>query len=93
VIHAFAERDLAHIRNVLSYLERSADYVRQTEPGAVVGLSYWRARVSAIVALPLLPMHIEAQAKQLLGRIDRLQEARRIDEDRRDVQPLSAAHP
>jgi hypothetical protein len=92
VIHAFAEQDLAHIRNVLSYLERSADYVRQTEPGAVVSVSYWRARVSAIIALPLPPLHIEAQAKELLGRIDRLQLTRQGDEARRDVRPLSTAH-
>jgi hypothetical protein len=91
VIHAFAERDLAHIRNALGYLERCADYVRQTEPGAVVSVSYWHARVSAIVALPSLPLQIEMQAKELLGRIDRLEAARQSAEDRKDVRPLSSA--
>ncbi|MBN3858147.1 MULTISPECIES: hypothetical protein [unclassified Paraburkholderia] len=72
----FAERDLAHIRNVLGYLERSTDFVRQTEAGAVVSLGYWRARVRAIQVMPLLPMHIDKQAKELIGRLDRLESAR-----------------
>ncbi|HEV3427011.1 MAG TPA: hypothetical protein VG320_03940 [Paraburkholderia sp.] len=72
----FAERDLQHIRNVLGYLERSADFVRQTEANAVISLGYWRARVRAIQVMPLLPMHIDKQAKELLGRLDRLESAR-----------------
>ncbi|MCP3728428.1 hypothetical protein M3I53_35875 [Paraburkholderia sp. CNPSo 3272] len=71
----FVERDLAHIRNVLSHLEHSADDVRAMEKGTVVSLSYWRARVQGILAMSLLPMHIEKQAKDLLGRLDRLESA------------------
>ena len=73
VSYDFAEQDLVHIRNVLGYLECSADYVRQTEADAVVSPDYWRARVRAIVVMPSLPMHIETQAKELLVRIDRLE--------------------
>jgi hypothetical protein len=69
----FAERDLAHIRNVLSYLEHSAESVRAVEKGMVVNLGYWRGRVRAILAIPLLSMHVEKQAKDLLGRLDRLE--------------------
>jgi len=68
----FAEKDLAHIGNVLGHLEHSADSVRAIEAGAVVGLDYWRARVNTILAMPLLPMHIERQAKDLLARLERL---------------------
>lgn len=83
----FAERDLQHIRNVLGYLERSADFVRQTEANAVISLGYWRARVRAIQVMPLLPMHIDKQAKELLGRLDRLESARQ------DGQSTTAARP
>ncbi|WP_233888726.1 hypothetical protein [Paraburkholderia flagellata] len=69
----FAERDLAHIRNVLSHLEHSADSVRGIETGAMVNLNYWRDRVRSILARPLLPMHIEKQAKDLLARLDRIE--------------------
>ena len=71
----FVERDLAHIRNVLSHLEHSADDVRTMEKGTVVSLSYWRTRVQGILAMPLLPMHIERQARDLLGRLDRIETA------------------
>jgi hypothetical protein len=73
VRNEFAERDLAHIRNVLSHLEHSTDSVRAMEKGTVVSPSYWRARVRAILAIPLLSMHVEKQAKDLLGRLDRLE--------------------
>ncbi|MBB3259171.1 hypothetical protein F4827_004045 [Paraburkholderia bannensis] len=79
----FAERDLLHIRNVLGYLERSADFVRQTEANAVIGLGYWRARVRAIQVMPQLPMHIDKQAKELLRRLDQL------DSTRKENQPAS----
>jgi hypothetical protein len=69
----FAERDLAHIRSVLTHLEHSADSVRAIETGAMVNLNYWRVRVQAILAMPLLPVHIEKQAKDLLSRLDRLE--------------------
>ncbi|HKT93995.1 MAG TPA: hypothetical protein VJS18_17660 [Paraburkholderia sp.] len=69
----FAERDLAHIRNVLSHLEHSADSIAAMETGTVVSLGYWRTRLRGILAMPLLPMHIEKQAKDLLGRLDRLE--------------------
>lgn len=72
----FAERDLAHIRSVLIHLEHSADSVRAIETGAMVNLNYWRDRVLGILAMPLLPMHIEKQAKDLLGRLDRLERPR-----------------
>jgi hypothetical protein len=73
VSYEFAERDLVHIRNVLGYLERSAGYVCQTDAGAVVSLDHWRARVRAILVMPLPPVHIEKQAKDLLGRLDHLE--------------------
>lgn len=73
VSDVFAERDLAHIGNVLSYLEHSAESFRAMEKGAMVNLNYWRLRVRAIQATPLLPMHIEKQAKDLLDRLDRLE--------------------
>ncbi|MEM5314261.1 hypothetical protein [Paraburkholderia sp. JHI869] len=69
----FAERDLAHIRSVLTHLEHSADSVRAIETGAMVNLNYWRDRVRAILAVPLLPVHIEKQAKDLLARLDRIE--------------------
>ncbi|WP_322049977.1 hypothetical protein [Paraburkholderia bannensis] len=72
----FAERDLTHIRNVLGYLERSTDFVRQTEANAVVSLGYWRARVRAIQVMPQLPMHIDKQAKELMLRLDHLESTR-----------------
>lgn len=68
----FAERDLAHLRNVISHLEHSADSARARDSGAVIGLSYWRVRIQAILAIPLLPIHIEIQAMELLGRLDQL---------------------
>jgi hypothetical protein len=71
----FAERDLVHIRNVLSHLEHSADSVRAMEKATVVNLNYWRGRVRAILAIPLLSTHVEKQAKDLLGRLDRLESA------------------
>jgi len=69
----FAERDLAHIRNVLCHLEHSADSLRAIEKGMVVNLSYWRSRVRGILAIPLLSTQVEQQAKDLLGRLDRLE--------------------
>ncbi|WP_322032729.1 hypothetical protein [Paraburkholderia sp. J76] len=69
----FAERDLAHIRNVLVHLEHSADSIRAKEKGTVVSLSYWRKRLEGILAMPLLPIHAEKQAKDLLARLDRLE--------------------
>ncbi|HTR07785.1 MAG TPA: hypothetical protein VMJ11_14285 [Paraburkholderia sp.] len=71
----FAERDLAHIGNVLSHFEHSTDSVRAMGRGMVVNLSYWRARIQAILAMPLLSMHVEKQAKDLLGRLDRIERA------------------
>lgn len=68
----FAERDLAHIRNVLGHLEHSAESVRAMEQGTAINLSYWRTRVRAILAIPLLSTQVEQQAKDLLGRLDRL---------------------
>lgn len=69
----FAERDLAHIRTVLSHLEHSADSIRAKEKGTVVSLDYWRKRLRGILAMPLLPMHVEKQAKDLLARLDTLE--------------------
>jgi hypothetical protein len=79
VSYEFAERDLLHIRNVLGYLERSTDFVRQTEASAVVSLGYWRARVRSIQVMPHLPMHIDKQAKELLRRLDHLESTRKDD--------------
>jgi len=69
----FAERDLAHIRNVLCHLEHSADSLRAIEKGMMVNLNYWRGRVRGILAIPLLSMQVQQQAKDLLGRLDRLE--------------------
>jgi hypothetical protein len=73
----FAEKDLAHIGNVLSFLECSVDASRIPGTGAVIDLNYWRARVRAVLAMPRLPAHVEKQAKDLLGRLDRLEDSRR----------------
>ena len=43
------------------------------EKGTLLNLDYWRARVRAILGIPLLATHIEKQAKDLLGRLDRLE--------------------
>lgn len=83
----FAERDLLHIRNVLGYLERSVDFVRQTEANAVVSLGYWRARIRTIQVMPQLPMHIDKQAKELLRRLDHLESTRK------ENKPASKASP
>jgi hypothetical protein len=88
----FAERDLAHIRSVLSHLEHSAESVRAIETGAMVNLHYWRDRVLGILAMPLLPMHIEKQAKDLLGRLDRLERPGRDAGAGRDVASLFPSH-
>ncbi|MEM5316716.1 hypothetical protein [Paraburkholderia sp. JHI869] len=88
----FAERDLAHIRNVLTHLEHSADCVRAIETGAMVNLNYWRARVSAILAAPLLPLHIEKQAKDLLARLDRIERPRPCADAEGDAASSFPAH-
>lgn len=87
----FAERDLAHIRNVLGYLERSTDFVRQTEANAVVSLGYWRARVRAIQVMPQLPMHIDKQAKALLLRLDQLESTRQASQSATPSTPRTKA--
>ncbi|WP_233858170.1 hypothetical protein [Paraburkholderia sp. HD33-4] len=71
--YELAEQDLAHIRHVLDYLECSTRYVYQVEGGAVASLNYWRGRVRMTLVMPLLPMHIEKQAKALLCRMDSLE--------------------
>lgn len=68
----FAEKDLAHIRNVLNHLEHPAGSEHMCETGAVIDLHYWRARIQVILAGPLLPLHIEKQGRDLLSRLDRL---------------------
>lgn len=73
----FAEKDLAHIQNILGHLEHTAGNDRAAAVGAVISLEYWRARVRTLLALPLLPIHIEKQAKALLARLDRLENSRR----------------
>ncbi|MCG5072190.1 hypothetical protein [Paraburkholderia tagetis] len=73
----FAEKDLAHIGNVLCYLEQSAVGGRVPETGPMTRLDYWQARVRAILAMPALPVHAQQQAKDLLARLDRLKALRR----------------
>ena len=73
----FAEKDLAHIGNVLSHLEQSAVGGRVPETGPMTRLDYWQARVRAILAMPALPVHAQQQAKDLLARLDRLKGVRR----------------
>ncbi|WP_321930759.1 hypothetical protein [Paraburkholderia guartelaensis] len=71
----FAEQDLAHIRSVVSHFEHAADGARVIETGSVTSLNYWRDRVTTILAMRSLPMHIERQARDVLGRLDRLDDA------------------
>jgi hypothetical protein len=73
----FAEKDLAHIRNVLNHIERPVGTERARYADAVIGVDYWRARIRAILAMPRLPIHIEKLAKELLGRLDQLENLRR----------------
>ncbi|WP_028232421.1 hypothetical protein [Paraburkholderia mimosarum] len=70
--YEFEERDLAHICNVLNHLEHPAANLRTCETGAVIDLRWWRARIQAVLAMPLLPAHLERQARDLLTRLDRL---------------------
>ena len=72
VSYDFVEKDLAHIRNVLNYLEHSAGNLHACETGATIDLHWWRARIQAVLATPLLPSHIERQARDLLVRLDHL---------------------
>ncbi|WP_156992570.1 hypothetical protein [Paraburkholderia oxyphila] len=88
----FAERDLAHIRNVLSHLEHPADSVRVMEKGPVDNLSDWRARVRTILVIPLLPMHMERQARDLPGHLVRLERPRRCAGASGDPASLFSAH-
>ncbi|QBR02994.1 hypothetical protein [Paraburkholderia pallida] len=73
----FAEKDLAHIRHVLSHLEQSAAGVRILETGPMASLDYWQARIQAILVMPMLSTHAQKQAKELLGRLERLKDSRR----------------
>lgn len=73
----FAEHDLAHICHVLSHLEQSTAGSRIPETGPMANLDYWQARVRAILATPALPAHAQKQAKDLLGRLERLKDSRR----------------
>jgi len=73
VNYDFAERDIVHIQRVLTHLEHSTESVLALEASIVVSLRYWRARVHAILFMPLLPLHIEKQAKDLLGRVRNLE--------------------
>ncbi|CAG9267964.1 hypothetical protein [Paraburkholderia unamae] len=75
----FAEQDLVHIRSVVSHFEHAVDRARDIEPGSVASLNYWRARVTTILATPTLPMHVEKQARDVLGLLDRLDDACRCD--------------
>lgn len=72
--HDFEEKDLAHIRNVLNHLEHPAGNLRTYETGALIDLHWWRARIQAVLAMPLLPAHIEKQASELLARLDQLRD-------------------
>jgi hypothetical protein len=77
VSYDFVERDLAHIQNVVGVLERSIENMQLMETGPVLSLTYWRTRVTAILATPSLPLHMGKQARELLGRLDCLDEPRR----------------
>jgi hypothetical protein len=77
VSYDFAEKDLAHIRNVLNFLEHSNRNLGACDAGAGIGLHWWRARIQAILILPRLPLHIERQARALLRRVDELEDSRR----------------
>jgi len=75
VSYDFAEKDLAHIRNVLSFLEHSNRNLGACDAGAVIGLHWWRARIQAVLAMPRLPIHVERQARDLLCRLDDLEDS------------------
>ena len=90
--HDFAEQDLAHIRNVVSHLEHAVEGADVMQAGSVASLNYWRARVTTILAAPLLPMHIEKQAKDVLRRLDRLDDASRCERTGGDTPSPYSAH-
>ena len=71
-----AERDLAQIRNALSYLEHSAEFLRAYYSGAIVGVNDWQPRIRTVLAMPQLPIQIELQGIDLLGRLDHLEASR-----------------
>jgi hypothetical protein len=58
----------------------------------MVNLHYWGDRVLGILAMPLLPIHIEKQAKDLLGRLDRLERPGRGAGAGSDAASLLPAH-
>lgn len=66
------ENDLAHIRSVLNHLERRALERSPNQPGREIGLYYWRARIGAILAMPMLPVYLRKQAEELLARLERV---------------------
>lgn len=63
------ENDLAHIRAVLNHLERRALEMSSNQPGREIGLDYWRARIGATLAMPMLPVYLRKQAEELLARL------------------------
>lgn len=73
----FAEKDLAHIRHVLSHLEQSAAGAQVVENGPMSSLDYWQARIRVILAMPTLPAQAQKQARDLLARLERLKNLRR----------------
>ncbi|CAG9243399.1 hypothetical protein [Paraburkholderia unamae] len=73
----YSEQDLVHIRHVVDHLEHEVEGARVAQNGSIASLNYWRARVTTILATPSLPMHVEKQARDLLGRLDCLCDARR----------------
>ena len=88
----FAEQELAHLRNVVGHLEHVADCTRACEGGSMPGLSYWRARVRPILATSSLPTHLEKQAKDLLGRLARLEDLQHRARTSGTGQPNRPAH-
>lgn len=72
VSHALAEKDLAHIRAVLIHLEHRNDRISDDGTNGGISLDYWRSRIGAVLAIPLLPASLQKQSRALLERLDRL---------------------
>jgi hypothetical protein len=77
VSYDLVEKDLAHIRNVISFLEHSNRNLGACDAEAVIGLHWWRARIQAVLAMPRLPIHVERQARDMLCRLNELEGSRR----------------
>lgn len=70
--YEFVERDLAHIRAIVMHMEHSSASALAAQAATGISLDYWRTRIGAVLAIPSLPIPLRKQSKELLGRLDRL---------------------